>query len=173
MPILINTTVFSNFAAVARLDLLRVLYGTVYIAYPVYEELQMGLEEGYDFLSGLEAHIFPFHTEGWLHLASLEGEAELALYENAPAKLHRGEAMSLAIAAHRGWQFLTDDRAARLHAIQMGVSIGGTLGILVRLVKQGLLALTEANDILEQMTVRANYRSPVSDLSVWVGKAQE
>jgi predicted nucleic acid-binding protein len=55
----------------------------------------------------------------------------------------------------------------------MGVSIGGTLGVLVRLVKQGLLALTEANDILEQMTVRANYRSPVSDLSVLVGKAQE
>ena len=81
--------------------------------------------------------------------------------------------MSLAIAAHRGWQFLTDDRAARFYAVQMGVSIGGTLGVLVRLVKQGLLALTEANDILEQMTVRANYRSPVSDLSVLVGKAQE
>ncbi len=74
--------------------------------------------------------------------------------------------MSLAIAAHRGWQFLTDDRAARNHAARVGVSVAGTLGILVRTVRQGLLTIDEANQVLEQMIVRARYRSPVSDLSI-------
>ncbi len=68
MAILVNATVLSNFAVVGRLDLLHTVWSRLYLAYPVYEELQRGLEEGYDFLSDLEPHIFPFHSIGWLHL---------------------------------------------------------------------------------------------------------
>ena len=101
MNILINSTVLSNFAAVGRLMVLRNLYGTLYLAEAVYEEAQNGLEQGYTFLAGLDEHIFPFHPNGWLHLVNLEGEDELTCYKHVPSKIHRGEAVSLAIAAHR------------------------------------------------------------------------
>lgn len=47
MNVLINSTVLSNFAAIDRLPLLQVLYGTVYISQAVYEEIQIGVEKGY------------------------------------------------------------------------------------------------------------------------------
>jgi predicted nucleic acid-binding protein len=166
MSILINTTILSNFAAVGRLDLLQALYKTVLIAHPVYEEIQRGWEEGYNFLADLEAHIFPFYPDGWLHLVGLEGQAELALYQTIPTKLHRGEAVSLTIAAQRGYQFLTDDQAARRYAAQMDVSVGGTLGILIQLIKREMLTLEAANEALRQMIIKAKYRSPVTDLGL-------
>jgi predicted nucleic acid-binding protein len=120
MKVLINSTVLSNFAAVDRLPLLHALYGTVYIAEAVYEEAQDGLEEGYTFLAVLDEFIVPFHPKGWLHLVNMEGEKEFLFYQKVPSKLHRGEAVSLAIAAHRQWGFLTDDQAARRYAKMRG-----------------------------------------------------
>jgi predicted nucleic acid-binding protein len=113
MNVLANTTVLSNFAAVGRLDLLRSLFGTLYVAQAVFEEMQAGLDEGYTFYAGIEGEVHPYCEGGWLHLVTIEGEEELGLFQGMPLKLHRGEAMSLAIAKCRGWRFLTDDRAAR------------------------------------------------------------
>ena len=49
MNVISNTTVISNFAAINQLELLRQLYGTVYLPTEVYAEIQAGLEEGYLF----------------------------------------------------------------------------------------------------------------------------
>ena len=162
--ILINSTVLSNFSAVNSLPLLQELYQVVYVAQAVYEETQDGLEEGYHFLAGINEFIHPFHTNGWLHLVNLEGETELTLYQQMPPKLHRGEAVSLAIAKHRQWGFLTDDQAARKHGNSMGVKISGTLGVLILSVKRGLISHPQANTLLSKMIVLARYRSPVSSL---------
>lgn len=164
MKVLINSTVLSNFAAIERLSLLQALYGIVYIAQAVYEEAQDGLEEGYTFLARIDEFIFPFHAEGWLHLVNLEGETELQLYQQTPPKLHRGEAVSLAIAAHRHWRFLTDDLAARYYAKTLGVDVGGTLGVLAQLVKRNKLSLKEANSLLRQMVIQARYHTPIIDI---------
>ena len=136
----------------------------MYVAQAVYEEAQDGLEEGYHFLAGINKFLYPFHRDGWLHLVNLEGETELVLYEEMPDKLHRGEAVSLAIAKHRQWGFLTDDQAARKHGRDMGVEISGTLGVLILSVKRNLISLPQANMLLSKMIVLARYRSPVSDL---------
>jgi predicted nucleic acid-binding protein len=47
MSVIANTTVISNFASVNQLDLLRWLFGALYISTEVYAEIQAGLEEGY------------------------------------------------------------------------------------------------------------------------------
>ena len=147
----------SNFAAITRLPLLHSLYGTVYIAQAVYEEAQDGLEEGYTFLEVIDEYIFPFHSDGWLRLVNLEDEEEFHHYQQTPPKLHRGEAVSLAIAAHRKWKFLTDDRGARRYARKLGVEIGGTLGTLVLLIKHDILSLAEAS---EQRPVHCFHKPP-------------
>jgi predicted nucleic acid-binding protein len=164
MNVLVNTTVLSNFAAVGRLDLLRSLFGLLHMAQAVFEEVQAGLDEGYTFYAGLESEIHPFCEDGWLHLTMIEGEEELQLFQRLPPKLHRGEAMSLAIAKSRGWRFLTDDRAARSKADELGISKAGTLAVLVQSIDQSLITLEQGNTILQEM-IEHRYQSPVTDLS--------
>ena len=73
------------------------------------------------------------------------GEDELSLFSRFPSHLHRGEASCLAIAHNRSWLFLTDDKAARKAATNLGVLISGTLGCLVLGVERDLYTLEQAN----------------------------
>ena len=166
MTVLANNTILSNFAATGRVTLLAQLYGEVYLAHAVYEEIQQGLADGYDFLTALEPCIYPHHADGWLKLVTLMGETELHNYQFALTLLDRGEAVSLAIAQYRGWRFLTDDRAARQYAQQNGIKIGGTLGVLALLVKRQFVTVDEANHLLATMIKLARYRTPYTDIRV-------
>lgn len=90
MKVIANTTVISNFASVGRLDLLQALLGEVFISSGVYDEIQDGLQEGYDFYSDLENLVYPFSEEGWLRLTSLEGEDELKMFVSHARLLRPG-----------------------------------------------------------------------------------
>lgn len=164
MNVITNTTVLSNFAAIGQLNLLRQLYGVVYIPIEVYEEMQAGLEEGYRFYAGIDQLVYPFARRGWIRLTSVTGEQELRLLGELPRRLHRGEAACLAIAQHRGWLLLTDDLAARKEATRRGIRKSGSVGCLVLAVERGLCTLEQANLWLKDM-IRHNYRSPVTDLT--------
>jgi predicted nucleic acid-binding protein len=160
MPILLNTTILSNLAAVNRLDMLAWFRDACYVASAVYEEIQLGRAEGYEFL----AHVDRAMDAGGFTLVTLETPAELAQYRAMPANLHRGEAMSLALAHCRGWRFLTDDRAARAHAARLQIPYSGTLGLLLYSVRHEYLSLEDGNALLHDMITQARYRSPVQDL---------
>jgi predicted nucleic acid-binding protein len=164
MDVIANTTVISNFACIKQLDILRQLHGTIYISVEVYEEIQTGLEEGYNFYAVLNQLIYPLTKSGWIKLTSMIDEQELYLFSEFPSRLHPGEASSLAIAHHRGWLFMTDDRAARTQAKRLNVSLSGTLGCLVLAVERHLYSLEQANYWLNQMIGQA-YKSPVNDLT--------
>ena len=164
MNVIANTTIISNFASVSRLDILKELLEQLYITTEVYAEIQDGLAEGYNFYAGIESHMYPLASEGWLRLTSLEGEEELRLFSNMPAALHRGEASCLAVAVRRGMAFLTDDARARAVARDLQVLVSGTLGILVQAVKKGLLSLEAADLLLNQM-IQAGYHSPYVSLA--------
>jgi len=160
---LVNTTVLSNLAAVGRLDVLRDTIGPLYLPVEVYDEIVAGQLAGYAFYDGFEQHVAPLTPAGWLHLvAMIDEEWQLSL--SLPAHLHRGEAACLCIARQRGWGFLTDDRAARRQARQWGISLSGTIGVLLLAVQDGRLTLDEGNALLRQMIAQANYRSPTLDL---------
>ena len=161
---LVNTTVLSNLAAVDQLDLLRHLLGRIYISSEVYEELMNGLEEGYDFYAGIDSQIHPFVEDGWIRLVSMTEEDELRLLRSLPRRLHNAEASCLAIAQHRGWAFLTDDRLARETARAHGILVSGTLGVLVQAVRRGKLTEEQGDELLQRMIARG-YRSPYNRLS--------
>jgi predicted nucleic acid-binding protein len=160
VAILIDTTVLSNLASVSRLDLLGLLPEPLYVASAVYEEIQQGIQEGYEALEKVDRVL----DAGLLSLITVDDELTWRTYREMPDKLHRGEAMSLAIARQRGWRFLTDDRAARIHAERLGVSFSGTVGVLVYAVQTKHLTLTEGNQTLADIVARAKYYSPVQDL---------
>jgi predicted nucleic acid-binding protein len=163
MSIIANTTVLSNFAAIGQLDLLRLLYTQLYISTDVYAEIEDGALAGYAYLADVAQHVQPFNPDGWLVLTSPTAPEELAWMAALPARLHRGEASSLAIAAQRGWLFLTDDRSARNVAQAQGVRISGTLGCLLRAVQQQHASIEDANQWLALM-IAQGYHSPVDDL---------
>jgi predicted nucleic acid-binding protein len=164
MKAIANTTIVSNFCATRQLDVLRRVVTQVYISTDVYAETQDGLSEGYDFYAGIEAQVYPLAADGWLRLTALQDEGELRLFAELQTTLHRGEASSLAIAARRGWAFLTDDARARRVVRELNVRVSGTLGILVQAVKQGVLSLREADLVLEQM-IQAGYQAPYVSLA--------
>lgn len=173
MPVLIDTTIVSNFTAVGRLDLVRAALGTALLAASVHAEVQRGIERGFVFLRDVESQLFPIREDGWIHLTDLDSDAEREHYARLLGPLHPGEAAALAIAAHRGLTFATDDRAARERAVQEGVELTGTLGILLQLVEGGSLTVDEANELLGLMITRARYRSPVTDLRSLLGGTEE
>jgi predicted nucleic acid-binding protein len=164
MSVIANTTVISNFASINQLDLLRRLFGALYISTEVYEEIRIGLEEGYQFYTSVDQMTHPIVHDGWIRLTSMAEEAELGLYGELPSRLHRGEAACLVVARHRGWMLLTDDCAARDEGNRLGIMVAGSAGCLVLAVERGLCSLEQANIWLGEM-IRQGYRSPVNDLT--------
>lgn len=169
MAVITNTTLISNFASVGQLELLHQLWGKLYLSEQVFNEIQTGLIQGYTFYAGIDQLIFPFSKSGWLHLTALNNPDEFQLFGQLLATLHNGEASCLAIAYHRHWTFLSDDKAARKGSASLNVPVSGTVGVLLSLVKRNQLASSEADAILQQM-VQLGYRSPIASLNEILSK---
>jgi predicted nucleic acid-binding protein len=165
VAVITNTTLISNFAAVDRLALLHLCWGSLYIPEQVFAEIQDGRMQGYTFYDNIEREIAPFAPDGWLQLTSLQSSDEFRLYGQLLGDLHHGEAACLAIATQRKWVFLSDDRAARQVAAKLDVPVSGTLGVLVSLVKRGLLKSEDGDLVLQAMLVKG-YFAPVRSLTV-------
>ncbi len=163
MPVITNTTVISNFAAVERLELLHARFETLCISDHVFEEIQNGLTQGYMFYEHLDRHVFPFFDSGWIILTGLNGTDKFQMYGNLLTTLHSGEASCLSIAFHRQWTFLSDDKTARKIGKELNVPISGTLGILLSLVRRKQISINDADTVLQQM-VQYGYYSPVLSL---------
>jgi predicted nucleic acid-binding protein len=154
MPLaLLDTTLLSNFAQVRRPDLLRAALGTDAATTPaVMAEVRVGEALG----------LVPACDWGWLQI--LEPNADRRrLAADLARQLDPGEAECLAAALSVDGRFLSDDFAARRLAASRGVVVSGTLGVLAKLVEGGLLALDEADALLQQMIERG-YRAPVRSL---------
>jgi predicted nucleic acid-binding protein len=162
--IIFDTTVLSNFAAVDQIALLSLRYrSSACTTLAVVEELQRGVESGYHYLHRALSIVSLFDADGWLAVRTIDAAAEQLLYARLRTDLHAGEASCLAAAKYHALVLASDDLAARKIAGGYGVAVTGTLGILVRLVREQQLTLTVANDILHQM-IQRRFRSPVTGL---------
>ena len=161
MDRLVNNTVLSNFPSVGRLDLLRRLCGTVYVAEEVRLEVQAGVEAGYCFQQ--ETLNAMSGENAWLEVLHMTAQ-ERAHPDRLVGRLHHGECASIAICRSRAAVFLTDDRLARRMARREGVEVSGSVGILLLATESGLLAPQEADQLLARM-IHLGYRSPVDTVS--------
>jgi predicted nucleic acid-binding protein len=151
--LILDNTVLSNFALVARFDLLiKAMEDQIATTPQVIGEFNNGVARGR----------LPQTSLDWLEVVNLEAEEE-ALFQELLEHVNAGEASCLAVAAHRSGRVLTDDRDARKLAAQLRIPMSGTLGVLLRLVQIHSLALSEANELLGQM-IAYGYRSPVKKL---------
>ena len=78
-------------------------------------------------------------------------------------KVSAGEAACLAVAYLRHMSVFTDDRDARQIAIQYGIPVSGTIGVLVEAVRRNVLNLEQANRVLREM-IHLGYRAPFPTL---------
>lgn len=153
MTLVLDNTVMSNFALVRRADLLRhFVTDAVVTTSAAWNELQQGISLGR----------IPELDWSWLEVVTLSGPENSLARTWWPA-LGLGEATCMALAYTRGLRFVTDDRLARREARRLGIPITGTLGLLRLLVDDQLLALEEANAILQQM-IGYGYHCPVQSL---------
>ena len=162
MPQVIDNTVLTNFSMVDRLDILRTLFGKVYVTHEGREEVLRGLNDGYTFMSRAQREI-GVGADSWLELAGFDTSAEEQSFREFTEGLGFGEASCLALSRHRGWMVLTDDKSARRRLRREQLPLAGTLGILKLAVERGLLSAEEGNELLRQMTA-AGYHSPYDDL---------
>lgn len=98
-----------------------------------------------------------------MELVGLDEPEEEKSFREFARKLGYGEASCLALARHRGWLLLTDDRAARKALREEGLEVTGTLGILKLAIEMGLLPLEEGNFLLQRM-IQGGYHSPYKDM---------
>ncbi len=152
----LNTTVLSNFAHVATVELLLDLPRVVTVD-AVKEELKAGVEthEYLDHSLAVLGESIPVITPS----ASAEKREEQLL-----ELLDPGEAQALAVAEHANGIVVTDDGDARTTAKQRGVDVTGSIGLLVRFVEDGTISATLADQYLKRWIDDAGFRSPARDI---------
>lgn len=149
---MLDTTVPSNLAWAGQPRLVEGPFPELGAPEEVLAELRRGQVLG----------LLPEADWGWLPVLLLApGEARQA--KQFQRQLDRGEAHCLAIASSRGALLLTDDKAARRLARDLGVEVSGTLGALARLAHLRRLSTHHADTLLDRM-IQAGYRSPIRSL---------
>jgi predicted nucleic acid-binding protein len=131
---------------------------------PVGQAAKALLKPLYSRTNGLRAYCrLEGVAAGWLRLVAPESEREIPLYRSYSQNLGAGESASLAIAICRSWALATDDRAARQGARTAGVSLTGSVGILIAAVQASVLTRAESDTLLREMR-RQDFHFPVVTL---------
>lgn len=143
MIVVSDTSPISNLIQVKKLELLRSLYGTVFIPDAVYEELA--------YLDFQEERL---RKEDWIVRRTVHPSF---MPSGLLSQVDRGEAeaISLALELKAEW-LLIDEQAGRSVAEQHGLNITGVLGILVKAKEQGLIP--RIRPVMEQLRDVAAFR---------------
>ena len=156
MSVIANNTLLSNFAFVNRLNLLKGVFGKVYLTPVIRCEIENGILEGHVFQERTKQII---ETKDWLLVIGFDQD-EQKLFNQLTKTLDAGEASCIAIAKSRKWIFLTDDKDARQTAERLMIQLSGTVGFL-RLARDKKLITSDEGDDLLQSMIANGYYSPV------------
>ena len=129
-PVLVitNTTPIITLALIDHLDILQQLYGNILIPPAVRDEVLAG---------GIRnIGISQFQAANWIKLTPLQDPRRADLLSD----LDRGEAEVIALAQElQADRVIIDERLARRHARRLGLTLTGTLGILLKARQQKLV----------------------------------
>ena len=120
--VIVNSTPLLVLGNIGRLDILRSLYQQIEIPAAVYREVT---EKNYAASKALLA------ASDWIKVRTVENIADYAMYQ---AKLHAGEVETMIIAQKpvKADLVILDDMAARKTAKYLGLTVTGTMGVLVK-----------------------------------------
>jgi len=143
MMIVSNTTPLIGLASIGRFDLLRQLFGEIYIAQAVYDEAVVAGRE----VGGAKREV---SAATWIK--RIEVKDRLAV-EVLLDEIDLGEAETIVLARELGADWvLMDEKKGRRKLTEMGLPKIGTVGILLKAKQVGLLTLIRPD--LEQLHQR-------------------
>lgn len=119
----------------------------------VMAEVRRGFQAGHNHLRLIQDAL----DEGWLEEASLLTKEERAVFRSLSVSLGLGEASSISVAKVRGFLFACDDRTARKEAGLLGIKLTGTLGILMKAVRERVIGFRDGDRILAGMKAGGYY----------------
>ena len=127
--VIANTTPLIALANIDRLELLRELYGTVFVPQAVLDEIIR--EPARQRVRGAE----------WIKVESIQDSSQRDIFR---ARLHAGEVEVMILAREQKADLvIVDDEAAKKTAKFLGLNVTGTLGILLKAKKEGYLESVE------------------------------
>lgn len=142
-----NSGPLIHLAMIGRLDLLKLLFGRVVIPRTVrMEVVDRGKEEGKADAFLIEGEI----ENGWIVVDDPFGSAEDIADS---VGIDAGEAEAIMLARSRHCPVLIDDLAARRFASGLGLEVTGSIGVVVRAVKVGLISRDEGLDALDKLAL--------------------
>ena len=145
MIVVSDTTLFSNFIQIDRLDLLRTVYGNVVIPRKVYEEVLI--------LGTAQIDLTTFLNANWI---TVQNPVLTDLVRQLLIHLDAGESEAIALAEElRADYRLTDDGKARKVAHSLGLRVTGSIGVLIQAKALGIAA--EVKPLLDQLIVKSGY----------------
>jgi len=121
--VVVNTSPWIALSICGQIPLLKNLYNEVYIPFGVKEEILAGGKKGIG--------VRELRESPWLKIEKVN-----LLYE-----LEQGEAEVIILAKEKGIkQVLLDEKVARLQAKVLGLNVIGTLGLLLKAKKEGMVS---------------------------------
>lgn len=133
MIVIADTTPFNYLVQMNRVEMMRVLYGEIYIPQEVLLELTA---------AGTPAKVRHWATTlpTWIQVSR-----ETQTYDPELLELDAGESAAIALALRLGASLLLmDERTGRAVAARKGIPVSGTLGVLRDGAKRGLISFDEA-----------------------------
>jgi predicted nucleic acid-binding protein len=127
-----NTSPISNLSLIGRLDLLKSQFSVLWIPTAVAQELKAHPDQAA--LAAIETAIY----DQFLRIAQAQ---ETPLKRMLLQQVHPGEAEAIALATDlKAETILIDEQEGRALATQAGLAVTGTLGVLLRAKRSGLIS---------------------------------
>ena len=147
LKVIVNSTPLIALCGIGRLDILQELYHDIYIPDAVYREIT-AVED---------SACVQIKTAGeWIHVEKIRDDTEKKMYK---AKLHDGEVEVMILAQERAADLvIIDDNAAKKTAKYLGLTVTGTLGVLIKAKRQGVIK--EIYPLINKMRHNGFYMNP-------------
>ncbi len=147
MVVVSNTSPILNLAIINRLNLLREQFRKIYIPLAVITELRVA-----ENLPGSEQVRAGIH-KGWLRVEKIKKLSTINIIKR-DLDIGEAEAIALALELKADW-ILLDEREARKTAKNLGLSVTGVLGILLKARRQG--KVTSFSDEVAELRKKAGF----------------
>ena len=138
LKVVSNTTPIISLLKLNKLEILKDLYGQICIPLAVYKEIEAGKSKGYyqDLLQ-----------VDWILISKVANGQTVTPFPDLDA----GEAEAIVLAIETSADLIIlDERLGRFHAKHAGLNVTGTIGILIKAKKQGLIK--ELRPLLTELT---------------------
>lgn len=144
--VIVNSTPLIVLCGIGKLDILKELYGEIWIPKAVYKEVTTKNDSVCMQIQS---------AARWLHVEQVKDDSERKMYK---AKLHDGEVEVMILAQEQDADLLIiDDNAAKKTAKYLGLTVTGTLGVLIKAKCRGIIK--EVRPLLTKMRQNGFYVS--------------